>query len=152
MRLPVMVYFASGGSSGAVTFSSAGFTASAGFFSSAGLICSAGLVCSADFIAPAGLIASAGFSGIIAHAKPCASHKKKLAKRHAKERPAQKNASLPLALALANNPTKKKEKVATAKPTAKCSSRRDKTLMRLLIQVLRRLPKCTSEGLSNRAA
>ena len=95
-----MVYFASGGSTGAATFSSAGFIASIDF------------------------IAAAGFSGIIAHAKPCASHTKKLAKRHAEERPAQKNTSWPLALALANNPTKKKEKVATEKPTAKDNAKR----------------------------
>ncbi|WP_353072086.1 hypothetical protein [Tunturiibacter gelidiferens] len=31
---------------------------------------------------------SADYTGIIAHAKPCASHKKKLAKRHTKTRPA----------------------------------------------------------------
>jgi hypothetical protein len=33
------------------------------------------------FIASVGFFAAAGFSGIIAHAKPCASHKKKVAVR-----------------------------------------------------------------------
>src|SRR6266404_5605970 len=107
-----MVYFASGGSSGAITFSSAGLFASAGFIASAGFSASAG------FIASAGFFATTGSSGIIAHAKPCASHKKKLAKRHTETRPAQKNTTWPSVLAEAYNPIKKKAKVAIEKPTA----------------------------------
>src|SRR5580698_3834195 len=146
-----MVYFASGGSSETITFSSAGFISSAAFIPSAGLFSSAGFTGSAAFIASAGLIASAGFSasagfnasagffasagfsGIIAHAKPCASHKKKLAKRHTKTRPAKRNTTWPFVLAAAYNPIEKKATVANEKPPAKRPSRRDKTLMRLLI-------------------
>src|ERR1700733_7651787 len=126
-------------------FSSAGFIASAGLFSSAGFIASAGLFASAGFIASAGFSASAGFnssagffattgpSGIITHAKPCPSHKKKLAKRHTETRPAKKNTIWPLLLAAEYSPIRKKAKVAIVKPTAKRSRRRDKTFMRLLI-------------------
>src|ERR1700733_9907653 len=159
----MVYFASGGSSSGAITFSSAGFfssaafiasaafidsaafIASAGLFSSAGFIASAGLFASAGFIASAGFSASAGFnssagffattgpSGIIAHAKPCASHKKKLAKRHTETRPAKKNTIWPLLLAAEYNPIRKKAKVAIVKPTAKRSSRRDKTFMRLLI-------------------
>ena len=88
---------------------------------------------SAGFNASAGFFASAGFSGMIAHAKPCASHKKKLAKRHTKTRPAKRNTTWPFVLATAYNPIEKKATVANEKPPAKRPSRRDKTLMRLLI-------------------
>src|SRR5580704_11655775 len=141
-----MVYFASGGSSsGAITFSPAGFFssaafiasadlfASAGFIASAGFSASAGFNASAGFSASAGFNASAGFSGIIAHAKPCASHKKKLAKRLTKTRPEKRNTTWPFVLAAAYNPIEKKATVANEKPPAKRPSRRDKTLMRLLI-------------------
>src|SRR5580704_6192318 len=134
-----MVYFASGGSSETITFSSAGFFASAGFISSAGFNYSAGFFASAGFSASAGFndaagfFASAGFSGIIAHAKPCASHKKKLAKRHTETRPAKRNTTWPFVLAAAYNQIEKKATVANEKPPAKRPSRRDKTLMRLLI-------------------
>src|ERR1700733_9666081 len=145
-----MLYFASGGSSETIAFSPAGFFSSAGFIASAGLFASAGLIDSAGFIASAGFSASAGFnasagffssagfssagfSGIIAHAKLCASHKKKLAKRHTKTRPAKRNTTWPFVLAAAYNPIEKKATVANEKPPAKRPSRRDKTLMRLLI-------------------
>src|SRR5271156_5331569 len=126
-----MVYFASGGSSETIIFSSTGCIASASFIGSAGFTGSAGFIASADFFS------SAGFSGIIAHAKPCASYKKKLAKRHTKTRPAKRNTTWPFVLAAAYNPIEKKATVANEKPPAKRRSRRDKTLMRLLIYVLR---------------
>jgi hypothetical protein len=112
MRLPVMVYFASGESFGAITFSSAAFIAARGFNVSAGFIASIGFIDSIGFIGSTGFNASrgfntsaeiivstgaitsegffapAGFSGTIAHANPWATHKKSAVKKHTEARAA----------------------------------------------------------------